>query len=193
MQKVSTFFTDSDWKLFGIDWLNSAKKSKLSGFVFANLNEDNKSEAESLCSASDLSFFEASSYFDICAKLSTILKNEKCLFLPPSVNPSLLLSSSDVICRLVEAKPVDFVNSIYKLDDKVTAVRSLERIKNVYGSLLSSELLCGTADFWHSFFGFQNLLCDKGFFENYNDQYYPDLALNLFFANSTSFSLETIT
>jgi len=195
MYIASTFFNEKTWEDLGSNWLNKAKRLRLSGIIIvSNFSEENKKKVQAACSSNNFSVVESLSGdpVDIFCSLASNLKNERCLFSLPTIDPTLKLSETrDALCKTVSAEPIKMIRSIMNLNDRVNAINSIDEIKKKYGGILCSDSILGTADFWKSFAGFQLYLKKRSFFESYFDPFYMNLSLNLFFSNADSFSLET--
>lgn len=198
--KIFTYFDRETWASTGKNWLQLAGKSRLKdvNVFFSSLSSEEETSLIGVCS--DLGFnhqaVDSVSFLSVCKIVSNKLLDSRCdsgLLLSPSINPSFVLSDSkDAFCHLLADPQIDLdiVSSIFNIKQRYEAVLKLEKVKELYGGFLDSSLIFGTADFWHSFAGFQKYLNKNNFFESLTDRY-GDLVLNLFFHSADSFSLET--
>lgn len=198
--KTFTYFDKETWTSNGKDWLKSACKSRLKdvNVLFSALSSEDEAGLSNACSELGFNQYpvDSVSFLNVCKIISDKLLDSECdsgLLLSPSVNTSFVLSDSkDAFCCLTAESQIDLeiVSPIFNINQRYEAVSKLEKVKELYGGFLDSSLVFGTADFWHSFSGFQKYLNKNNFFESLTDRY-GDLVLNLFFYSADSFSLET--
>ena len=60
MYIASTFFNEKTWEDLGSNWLNKAKRLRLSGIIIvSNFKEENKKKVQAACSLNNFSVVES--------------------------------------------------------------------------------------------------------------------------------------
>lgn len=190
--KVATYFDNSTWGKYGLNWVRYAKSSKLPSLV---VGVDLPPEVGAKVTDLGATFVPMVKKSGVgLDKYAALLKNieGRCLFTQPDVLPRAGYSTGrDIFCgKESELACIDVVSPVKNIFERATTARVIYReVQKVHG-LLSAKYILGTYDFWAAYVGFQNYLWDRGYLDQRPP--YDELTFNFFMGTvGKPFSLET--
>jgi hypothetical protein len=191
---VSTYFDDTNWHEFGLNWVRTAKSDSLDAIIIGkNLPDDAIQKIHEL----EYKYVPLMEKFKNDSNVMYTLvhnlpKSSRCLWTSPDILPRKgLETSADLLCGPTENTILQLADSVVNLYDRAAMIESLkENIEKKHKCFLSSNFMLGTNDFYHGYAGCRSYLLGKGYLNG--SRFNNDLVLNFFVAFANSCSVEVL-